>query len=139
MSSETVDNSIAAQGQSLFGRPTSQVEKMERSREALLLRLEQMNNKERELHDSNEIEKSESDSSTSSSSAHSTTKSHAIPIKKKNRPANHEGRGFTDDMMFFATACLSCSSDESEGKNVDEPFVPPHLQQYDSFTFRSYV
>ena len=25
--------------------------------------------------------------------------------------------------MFFATACLSCSSDESEGKNVDEPVL----------------
>ena len=123
---------------SLFGLPTSSNGDLARSREALLLRLEQMKM-------NNDAEKIETDSDSDSPCMSPSGKlkhSKAIPIVKSGRSRNfssNEGRGFTDDMMFFAATCEDNDDKDSEVNNGSEPFVPPHLQQNDSFTVRSFV
>ncbi|KAK8814503.1 hypothetical protein WA538_000322 [Blastocystis sp. DL] len=126
---------------SLFGLPTSSNGNLARSREALLLRLEKMKIDEKAGESADDSSSSDSDAPLSPSHAAMQKRSKPIPIVKNNRRAlfsNNEGRGFTDDMMFFAAGC----EDEDSGSGVsyhNEPFVPPHLQHNDSFTVRSFA
>ena len=109
---------------------------MERSREALFLRLEQMKiNSHSQSHQ--EIEPVEEITASKSSPRAKTTSTDDIPIKKVNRThavSFQEGRGVTDDMMFFAEGECTNSVD-----STNEPFIPPHLQRNDSLLAHSYV
>ncbi|KAK8824233.1 hypothetical protein WA556_003556 [Blastocystis sp. ATCC 50177/Nand II] len=114
---------------------------MERSREALLLRLEQMKMQAEKHEETDDDDDRHSESSDDDSIPSNPAKrSKAIPITKtRNRNyGGSEGRGFTDDMMYFA-AVNDDRLEESDDDTSNSTYVPPHLQHNDSFTVRSFA
>ena len=120
---------------SLFGRPTNPMSSVDRSKEALLLRLESYYS---HIHSPTVNSNEENDDHSKRTNPVYRPKrfSEDIPIANSDNRKVYRvkgGHGFTDD-MFFASIC--CSSDDTDVCS-SEAFIPPHLLRNspNSFSF----
>ncbi|CBK24980.2 uncharacterized protein [Blastocystis hominis] len=124
MDTEKHDSQNLKENKSLFGRPASPEKMLDRSKEALFLRLESYHLQipSPGVDDTEDVKtRSKKDNYVYRSRRHSQD----IPIKNENvrRPVFlKEGHGFTDDMYF---AMKSRCYDDSESESGSP--IPPHL------------